>query len=266
MSNLLLCLLLCLGASIQVLPAQNLRAEPLTIADGLSQGMIYDIEQTDDGFLWFATKDGLNRFDGYNFEVFTNDPFNAFSIAGNDVQRLFEDSRGNLWVSVAGKGVDVLEKNSGRFLHLPLKTSLEGKDQPPSVSESSDGTIWVGAIDDGLLHLRWTSPPEAVMTGSSADLKSYMEQIERRQKQGEVFFNSLLQSDGAILSTSSNQHKLYRYTPHNDRFTLLVAATHPKDDNPCLLETKPGRSWIIIGGQLYVIENGGDPRPIRLNT
>jgi len=94
-----------------------------------------------------------------------------------------------------------------------------------------------------------------------------MEQIERRQKQGEVFFfNSLLQSDGAILCTSLNQQKVYRYTPHQDRFTLLVAATHPKEDNPCLLETKPGRNWIVIGGQLYVIENGGDPRPIRLNT
>ena len=45
------------------LPAQNPSIESLTIADGLSQGMIYDIEQTDDGFLWFATKDGLNRYD-----------------------------------------------------------------------------------------------------------------------------------------------------------------------------------------------------------
>jgi len=267
MPNNLLCLLLFLGASIHVLPAQSLRTESITIADGLSQGMIYDIEQTDDGFLWFATKDGLNRFDGYNFEVFTNDPFNAFSIAGNETHRLFEDSRGNLWVSVAGKGLDVLEKNSGRFLHLPLKTLLGANDAPPSISESSDGTIWVGTIDDGLLHLRWTSPPEGVMTGSGAELLSYMEEIDRKELQGGVFFfNSLLLSDGAILSTSLDQHKVYRYTPHNDRFTLLVATTLPNNDGTCLLETKPGRSWITIGGQIYVIENGDNPQAIRLNT
>lgn len=267
MPNILLCLLLFLGAFVRVLPAQSLRAEPLTIADGLSQGMIYDIEQTDDGFLWFATKDGLNRFDGYNFEVFINDPFNAFSIAGNEIHRLFEDSRGNLWISVAGKGLDVLEKNSGRFLHLPLKTLIGSNDAPPCVSESPDGTIWVGTIDDGLLHLRWTFPPETVMTGHGTQLLSYMEQIECRQKQGKVFFfNSLLQSDGAILCTSLDQQEVYRYTPNNDQSTLLAVATHQNDDGPSLIETKPGRIWIAISGHVYTIENGGDPKAISLNT
>lgn len=46
--------------------------------------------------MWFATKDGLNRYDGYNFKVFMNDPFNPFSIAGNEVGVIFEDSKGNL--------------------------------------------------------------------------------------------------------------------------------------------------------------------------
>src|SRR6188768_2051135 len=95
--------------------AQTPNIESITIADGLSQGMIYDIEQTDDGFLWFATKDGLNRYDGYNFKVYTNDPFQPYSIAGNDLNTLFEDSHGNLWIGVIGKGFDVMEKSTGRF-------------------------------------------------------------------------------------------------------------------------------------------------------
>ncbi len=59
--------------------------------------MIYDILQDRDGFMWFATNDCLNRFDGYRFEVFTNDPFDPFSIAGYEVVSLLEDKQGNIW-------------------------------------------------------------------------------------------------------------------------------------------------------------------------
>ena len=68
--------------------------ELLSTQQGLSQGMVFDIPQTRDGFLWIATKDGLNRFDGYRFEVFTHDPFNPYSIRHNETRSLYEDSRG----------------------------------------------------------------------------------------------------------------------------------------------------------------------------
>lgn len=135
------------------LSAQQPRIESLTIANGLSQGMIYDIEQTADGFLWFATKDGLNRFDGYRFEVFTNDPFNPFSIAGNDVSSLFEDSKGNLWLGIIGKGVGMMEPRSGKFLHLDI-SGVEGTNTQFDFTETSDGTIRV-VCGNERLSLRW---------------------------------------------------------------------------------------------------------------
>ena len=50
--------------------------QTVSIAQGLSQGMVFDILQDKEGFLWIATKNGLNRYDGYDFKVFTNDPYN----------------------------------------------------------------------------------------------------------------------------------------------------------------------------------------------
>jgi ligand-binding sensor domain-containing protein len=73
MFRLIFCLLLCcLGYFSGKLGAQTAAYEKITIEQGLSQGMTFDIVQTRDGFLWVATKDGLNRYDGYNFKVFAN--------------------------------------------------------------------------------------------------------------------------------------------------------------------------------------------------
>lgn len=69
--------------------AQATQFESFTIEQGLSQGMIFDICQTRDGFLWVATKDGLNRYDGYN--IFTHNPFAPYSLAENTLVALFED-------------------------------------------------------------------------------------------------------------------------------------------------------------------------------
>lgn len=66
--------------------AQNAAFEKITIEQGLSQGMIFDMLQTRDGFLWVATKDGLNRYDGYNFKVFSHDPYDIFSMGDDNAK------------------------------------------------------------------------------------------------------------------------------------------------------------------------------------
>lgn len=50
--------------------SKSINFDRITIDDGLSQGAIISILQDDKGFMWFGTKDGLNRYDGYNFTIF----------------------------------------------------------------------------------------------------------------------------------------------------------------------------------------------------
>ncbi|MEQ1745704.1 MAG: ATP-binding protein, partial [Saprospiraceae bacterium] len=140
-----------------VIYAQPPKHESLTIEQGLSQGMIFDILQTRDGFLWVATKDGLNRYDGYNFKVFSNNPFDPFSIAENTATKLFEDSRGWLWVGLSTKGADVYEPRTGRFHHFSMNSQGNNAEVGPGVSkilESSDGAIWALKRGAGLMRIR----------------------------------------------------------------------------------------------------------------
>jgi len=146
-----------------LLHAQMPALQRITIEDGLSQGMIFDLLQTRDssprglgGFLWVATKDGLNRYDGYNFKVFSNDPFNPYSIAENTVTALFEDSRGWLWVGLETKGLDVYDPRTGRFHHFPLSfgdsKQFDGTNVV-KIIETRDGTIWLIKRNGSLLNI-----------------------------------------------------------------------------------------------------------------
>jgi len=66
-----------LGLSLQAQPL--LQPEIITIEDGLSQGFVSCIHQDSEGFIWFGTKNGFNRYDGVSFEVFTADYTNPYA-------------------------------------------------------------------------------------------------------------------------------------------------------------------------------------------
>ena len=81
MNNTKLIVLFLLLCNAPLHSQVKLNYQQLTTADGLSQGLIFDIIQSRDGFIWIGTKYGLNRYDGARFKVFSPDPFDPFSIA-----------------------------------------------------------------------------------------------------------------------------------------------------------------------------------------
>lgn len=117
------------------------------IEDGLSNSTVYSIIQDRKGFMWFGTQNGLNKFDGYNFTVYKNIPFDSTSLTDNWVLALLEDSKGNIWVGTHSGGVNVYDRNKGIF-----KNYVNNPDDPKSIvnnrvwsiKEDKDGNIWIG--------------------------------------------------------------------------------------------------------------------------
>lgn len=128
------CLLIiscCFGFSQEVSDSITLNLENLNIKDGLSQGMVRSIIQDKEGFMWFATKDGLNKYNGYQITVYRNDLKNPFSLPDNYVTSLAEDDYGNFWVGTSTKGILLFDKVSERFYPInivPQLNSLQDKE------------------------------------------------------------------------------------------------------------------------------------------
>lgn len=152
--------------------AQNVAWQPLTIADGLSQGMVYDFLQDRTGFMWIATKDGLNRYDGYNFKVFTNDPYNPYSISGNTCTVLLEDSRGRLWIGTEKDGLNLYDPMSQKFFRAEVSDQQNntGNYSIIDLKEDQQGKIWIITDTPGKIFCIATT----AKTPTSANFRNWL--------------------------------------------------------------------------------------------
>jgi signal transduction histidine kinase/ligand-binding sensor domain-containing protein len=117
--------------------SQRARFERLSTANGLSFPLVRAVLQDHQGFMWFATWHGLNKYDGYQFTVYTHDPGDPTSIRNDDVDTIFEDSDGVLWIGHGG-GLDRFDRETETFTHV------DTRGQVFSIYEDSMGTLWVG--------------------------------------------------------------------------------------------------------------------------
>ena len=124
----------------------------LTTNDGLSQGYVTAILQDRRGFMWFATRDGLNRYDGNTFVVYKNNPNDPGSLSSNFIQDLIEDDHSYLWTAT-NVGVNKFDPGTERFtryLHDPNNPNSLGGVAVKSIAQDSRGYLWIGTEDSGL--------------------------------------------------------------------------------------------------------------------
>jgi len=125
-----------------VQPFRNLNSN-----DGLSQNNVYDIVQDELGFLWFATNDGLNRFDGYSFTYFKHDPNDPSSLGDKSVYRIALGKDGLIWTGSRTAGVSVLNPRTGKFKRYrndPTNENTLSDDDVRDISVDHTGNVWIG--------------------------------------------------------------------------------------------------------------------------
>jgi signal transduction histidine kinase/ligand-binding sensor domain-containing protein/DNA-binding response OmpR family regulator len=125
----------------------NMHFTALTSKDGLPSNTVNAILKDRYGLLWFATEDGLAKFNGLSFEVYRHDAHDTTSMLSNEVSSLYEDKAGRLWIGTSG-GLHLFDRRKNRFLRYkdsPLSDGLSSNNVKCICSDRK-GNIWVATL------------------------------------------------------------------------------------------------------------------------
>ena len=148
-------ILLAFALSAQSLAsdARSVRFHNISTDEGLSQSFVYTIVQDQQGFMWFGTQEGLNRFDGFEFTVFVHDPNDPQSISDETIRTMIKDRTGNLWIGTDSGGLsryDPATQAFTNYLHDPADPTSIGDNRVRVIYEDSSGALWIGTDGAGL--------------------------------------------------------------------------------------------------------------------
>ncbi|MBK7888794.1 MAG: hypothetical protein IPJ86_16360 [Bacteroidetes bacterium] len=149
-----LSVLLFLHAAILTAQEKSVYLKSYHAVDGLSDNNVTCIVQDKYGFIWIGTKDGLNRFDGKEFQVFRNDPKDSVSLSSNNITCLEISNDSILWIGTANAGFCSYDFKSGHFRRFTIESAglLSNYVNSLSFDQRKSG-LWVGQNNGGLSFL-----------------------------------------------------------------------------------------------------------------
>jgi len=190
----------------------------LALEDGLSQITVVCILQDSKGFMWFGTRNGLNRYDGYNFDIFLTNVEDNTTISDNHILCIEEDKNGNLWVGT-NNGLNKLDLSTNqfeRFFFNPTDNQSLSHNTILSLHHDKEGNLWVGTNEGVCLYNPSTNAFQRIDLG---DIKDRVNAIVRR---GDELYVGTLNSGLIVYNlTTSNfhtythNHSDSRSIPHN---------------------------------------------------
>lgn len=225
--------------------ASPLRFEHLTVEDGLSNSEIMFILQDRDGFMWFGTQDGLNKYDGYKVTVYRHKNNDPYSLSANVVMAGVETRDGNLWFGTDYGGLNRYDKATDQFTvyrHDPTDPTSLSSNGIWALLEDSRGVLWVGTRQ-GLDRF----DPKTEIFKNYAPDPSTPHSLSHR------FVTRFFEDSQGTLWVGT-RNGLNRYNPATDNFTLYL----PNPDDPASISHE--QAWDIAEdsrGNLWVATRGG---------
>lgn len=156
--SLSIVLLVSSSASAQLLP-ENLRFKEIGLQQGLSQIAVLTVAQDQQGFVWFGTVEGLNRYDGMEIKVYKHNATDTTSISANYIFHICPSAKGGLWLGTT-KGLSYYDPSSDKFTrwhHEENNPNSLPSDFIYKTLEDRDGNLWIATFRDGLAKLNTTT-------------------------------------------------------------------------------------------------------------
>lgn len=142
---ILTCLMLCpLFVSGQ---SAAVKFKHLTINEGLSQNTVYVTLQDQQGFIWIGTEDGLNRYNGYDFNIYKHNK-NYNTLTNSQINTLFEANDKTLWIGTSD-GLNIYDRETDSFkrLYTLSRKSSENNDFITTILQDKKNNLWAATYD-----------------------------------------------------------------------------------------------------------------------
>jgi ligand-binding sensor domain-containing protein/signal transduction histidine kinase/CheY-like chemotaxis protein/AraC-like DNA-binding protein len=236
-----------------VLPAaQAQRIEPkftsLTSTDGLPSNTVTAILKDSYGLMWFATDDGLSRFDGTDVLVYRHNKKDSTSLRSSDISSLHQDQKGRIWVGTIGGGLHLYDRRKDSFVSIPSPHSVT------SITSDATGKLWVGTTG-GLVQV----DAESRQISTFSSIPNVPDQISRG-----LILSVTIDSKQRVWIGSKNG--LFRIDPaHQDDEYINSLEFLPNEDGArtvkSILEDRQGNIW--VGTYSGLIQLNADGQLIR---
>jgi signal transduction histidine kinase/ligand-binding sensor domain-containing protein len=219
---------------------RDLKFSHLTTKDGLAQDNVVAILQDRQGFMWFATGEGLNRYDGHSFVVYRNDPKDPGSLSHNFIRDVFEDDQGYLWVAAypAINKFDPRTERTTRYVHDPRNPNSFSGDSVESITRDRRGNFWFATADSGLDRF---DPATETFTNYRNDTDGrFVGRVRRviEDRQGEIWFVA----DGGLFNLNRQTGQITRPRAANERLAGIY-----------LYEAKSGDLWLLASSPIAAL-------------
>lgn len=195
----------------------------------ISQNSIGDIHQDVNGFLWFATRHGVNRYNGLEFKNFLSENEDENGLRSNTIKCFLSDTDGNVWIGTLGGGIVIFDIKTNSF-SSKYKEVLEGLNHVHinALFMDSQENIWIGTAKSGLKCLEKGSDKLRHFVSSSV--------------------TDIIEDENGNILISSRGGGLSFYNPEKDSFSFFNATNIPflGSDNVirCLYKGISGTIWI----------------------
>ena len=238
----LILLLYCIPFCSFSQPA-NLKFSHLSTNNGLSQSNVTCILQDRMGFLWFGTQNGLNRYDGYQFIVYRNDPRDPSSLSNNYIKSIVEDTAGNLWIGTWGGGICRFDQEKASFVRYSSRPGGLSDDFINCVRKDHAGNLWVGTETGGLNK----------MDPATGHCISYRQDMGQPGALSDNNVTDILEDKEHRLWVGTSRGGICRLDPSGKSFTRIIhdrrqPGSLASNNVTCMIEDKRGQIWIGTRG------------------
>lgn len=213
----------------------------------LSNSLINKVYQDRKGFIWVATENGLNKFDGNRFSIYRHNSADTTSLKNNYVRTLFEDSKERFWIGCIN-GLQLYDRATDSFSEVEI-TRKDGRRNPhiTSIIERRNGDIWIATSGQGAISLK-----------RGEDITGFHIEASLVEKMNCNYLNVIFEDAQEQLWIATEDKGLFCYSPQTKQLKAFLApGDMATDDVSAICEDTQGNIFAgTLTGGLFVLRHG----------